>query len=160
MWITADAHEVGRVNGSTEHQGVNVSPSYWLGQHVMAWAELCNDQSPPSAEQITQTYPLPLPMPGYEPVYDGGQQVIITNLVDGVHFTLSRNGINQGTWLAWGGRNIVGLSPAFTAGETLSATQQLCPGDPSSLPGTTTVQPCSALPAPQVAPVQRILLWQ
>lgn len=154
VWITADAHEVGRVNGATEHQGVNVSPIYGLGQLVVAWAELCNDQSPPSAEQITQTYPLPLPMPGYEPVYDGGQQVIITNLVDGVHFTLSRNGINQGTWLAWGGRSIVGLSPAFTAGETLSATQQLCPGDPSSLPGTTTVQPCSALPAPQVAPVQ------
>jgi hypothetical protein len=35
-----------------------------------------------------------------------------------------------------------------------SATQELCPGDGPSPPGSGTVQPCSALPAPQIGPVQ------
>jgi hypothetical protein len=154
VWITAGGTEVGRVTGATQQQGVNVSPSYGFGQHVVTWADLCHDPSPPSAEQLTQAYPLPLPVPGFEPVYEGGRQVIITNLADGAHFTLYRDGIDQGTWATWGGRSIVGLNPPFAAGETLTAIQQLCPGDPPSSPGTIQTQPCSALPAPQVASIQ------
>src|SRR5215207_6223773 len=32
VWLTADGTEVGRVAGSKEHQGVNVSPPYKTGQ--------------------------------------------------------------------------------------------------------------------------------
>ena len=63
VWITADGTKVGDVNGCAAQQGVNVSPAYGLGQHVSANFELCHDQSPPSAEQITQNPPNPLPAP-------------------------------------------------------------------------------------------------
>ncbi len=154
VWITADGVDVGRVDGAKQHQGVNVTPDYGLSQHVIAQAELCHDPSPPSVVQNTQPPLSPLPTPGFEPVYEGGQQVTITNLANGARFTLSRNGVNQGTWSTWGNRHLVGLNPPFTAGEVLTVTQKLCLGSPSSPPGTTTTRPCSALPAPTVAPVQ------
>jgi hypothetical protein len=154
VWITADAVEVGRVNGAAAHQGVNVTPAYALGQQVLAFASLCNDPSPPSALQIAQPGPMPMPVPGFLPVYDGGQQVTITNVVNGASLTLSRNGIVQFSFLSWGYQHLVGLNPPFSTGETLSVTQQLCLNDPPSGPGTTVVLPCSSVPAPGVAPIQ------
>ena len=153
VWITADAVEVGRVNGCAPQQGVNVAPPYGLGQHVRAWFELCGDPSPPSLDHVTQTPPAPPPAPGIDPVYEGGEQVRITNVVNGARVTLYRGGVNQGTWGCWGGALLVGLPAPFSAGETLSATQAMCPGDPSSPPGTVTVVPCSFLPAPGIGPV-------
>ncbi len=154
VWITANAVEVGRVAGAASHQGVNVAPPYGLGQSVIAFASLCNDPSPPSGVQIAQPPPAPLPVPGFLPVYAGGQQVTVTNVVNGALVTLSRNGIVQFSFPSWGYRHLVSLNPPFSAGETLSATQELCPGQPPSGSGTITVQPCSALPAPGVEPVQ------
>ena len=164
VWITADGPEVGRVNGCSQHQGVNVSPPYGLGQKVRAWFELCKDPSPASIEHITQSPPLPLPMLTFDPIYEGGQQVTVRNVVNGAKVTLYRNGVHVGTWPCWGyALTISGLSP-FSNGETFSATQSLCPGDPPSPPGEGVVQPCASLPAPQVAPVQagddRITLTQ
>jgi len=154
VWITADGVEVGRVAGAAAHQGVNVTPDYGLGQQVLAWSSMCKDPSPASALQISQPSPSPLPTLGFLPVYEGGQQITITNVVNGARITLSRNGIVQFTFPSWGYQHLVGLNPPYSQGEQLSATQQLCLSDPPSQPGTTTVQPCSALPAPQVAPVQ------
>jgi hypothetical protein len=153
VWITADGVEVGRVNGCAPQQGVNVAPPYGLGQHVRAWFELCGDPSPPSLDHVTQTPPAPPPAPGIDPVYEGGEQVRITNVVNGARVTLYRGGVNQGTWGCWGGALLVGLAPSFSAGEALSATQAMCPGDPSSPPGTVTVVPCGSLPAPGIGPV-------
>jgi dienelactone hydrolase len=154
VWIKANGGTVGTVNGANNPQGVNVSPHYQQGQHVRAWASLCNDPSPPSLEQIVQPPPLPLPAPGFDPIYAGGTQLVVNTIVDGATFTLSRNGVALGTFVCWGGKCIVGLNPPFTAGEVFTATQELCPGDGPSSTGTGAVQPCSALPAPQVAPVQ------
>lgn len=154
VWITANAVEVGRVAGAAKQQGVNVAPPYSLGQSVVAFASLCKDPSPPSAVQIAQPQPVPLPVPGFLPVYAGGQQVTVTNVANGAVITLSRNGIVQFSFPSWGYQHLVSLNPPFSAGETLSATQQLCPGKPPSSSGTITVQPCSALPAPGVEPVQ------
>jgi hypothetical protein len=154
VWITANAVEVGRVNGAASQQGVNVAPPYVLGQSVVAWSSLCKDPSPPSVTQIAQSGPAPMPVPGFLPIYDGGQQLTITNVVNGARITLSRNGIVQFTFPSWGYQHYVGLTPPFTTGETFSATQQLCPGDPPSDSGTTTVLPCSSLPAPGVEPIQ------
>jgi hypothetical protein len=95
VWITADAIEVGRVSGAANQQGVNVAPPYGLGQSVVAFASLCKDPSPPSATHIAQAQPLPMPVPGFLPIYAGGQQLTITNVVNGARLTLSRNGILQ-----------------------------------------------------------------
>jgi hypothetical protein len=154
VWITADGAEVGRVNGAVTHQGVNVTPDYGPNQQVLAWAELCSDPSPPSALQITQPPPTPLAAPTFEPLFEGSQQVTLNGLANGARFNLTRNGVNQGTFRAWGGRFTVnGIAP-IVAGDVFSATQMLCPGDPPSPPGTETPRPCSALPAPVVAPIQ------
>lgn len=155
VWITADGVEVGRVNGANQQQGVNVNPDYSLNQNVLAWAELCNDPSPASVLQIALRYPYPLPAPTFETISEGSQQVTLNGLANGARFDLVRNGANQGTFRAWGGRfTVQGLSPAIAATDTFSATQRLCPSEPPSPPGNGTVRPCSALPAPLVAPVQ------
>ncbi len=155
VWITADAAEVGRVQGAASQQGLNINPAYGLGQQVVAWSALCKDPSPPSAVQTSQPPPAPLPVPGFLPVYQGGQQATITNVVNGARITVSRNGVVQFTVASWGYQHLIGLNPPYNQGEVLSATQQLCPGDPPSGSGTTIVLPCSALPAPGVAPVQQ-----
>lgn len=155
VWITADGAEVGRVDGcAAPQQGVNVNPFYTLGQRVRAHTELCGDPAAPSLEHLVQPGPSPLPLPGFEPVYAGGEQLVVTNIANGARVTVSRGGSALGTFRCWGGALQLGLSPAFATGETFGATQELCPGDPSSGSGTTTVQPCSALPAPAIGPVQ------
>src|SRR6185436_18226675 len=75
VWITADGVEVGRVDGCAARQGVSVNPDFGLGQRVRAWFELCGDPSPPSIEHVTQVGPSPLPAPGFDPIYDGGDQL-------------------------------------------------------------------------------------
>jgi len=154
VWITADGVKAGTVDGCNPQQGVNVSPAYALNQHVRAWFELCKDPGPPSTEEIAQLPPAPLPAPGFDPIYTGGEQLRINNIVNGARVTLLRGGVNQGTWGCWGGELWVGLNPPFGAGEIFAATQAMCPGDPASPTGTGTVAPCSSLPAPHIAPVQ------
>jgi hypothetical protein len=154
VWITADAVQVGNVVGAAPHQGVNVTPDYALGQEVRAWAKMCNDPSPPSIAYDTIAPPNPLPTPGIDPVYEGTEQIRITNLVNGARFELSLNGISLGVWRTWGYAHLVGLASPLANGDVLSVVQRMCPGDPPSDPGDTTVVPCSALPAPQVAPIQ------
>jgi hypothetical protein len=154
VWITANAAKVGDVNGCAAQQGVNVSPPYGLGKKVQAWFELCKDPSPPSIELITQNPPIPTPAPTVDPIYAGGQSVTVKNVVNGAKVTLFRGGANQGTWPCWGGSIVInGLAP-FAAGEVFTSTQQMCPGDPGSPPGTGVVQSCANLPAPQIGPVQ------
>jgi hypothetical protein len=154
VWITADAVEVGRAPDAKTQQGVNVAPPYGLGQSVIAFASLCNDPSPPSVIEVSQPPPIPLAAPGIESTYTGSQQITVTNVVNGGLLTLSRNGVVQFSFASWGIRHLVTLSPPLSAGETLAVSQQLCPGDPPSVTTTTTVAPCSALPAPGVDPIQ------
>jgi len=154
VWITADGNEVGRVNGCSEHQGVNVNPDYGPNEKVRAWFELCHDPSPPSVEHITQPPPKPLPAPGIDTAYEEGEQLRVTNVVNGARVTVYRNSVNQGTWRCWGYALLLGLNPPFSAGEAFEASQAMCPGDPVSPKGSTVVEPCSNLPAPLVGPVQ------
>ncbi|WP_163988336.1 hypothetical protein [Pyxidicoccus caerfyrddinensis] len=154
VWITADTVEVGKVKGAAPHQGVNVTPDYGLGQVVRAWAQLCRDRSPPSVAYTTVPPPTPLPAPSIDPAYEGTQQIRITQLVNGARFELSLNGVSLGIWRTWGVAHLVGLPAPLLAGDMLSVVQRMCPRDPPSPPGDGTVLPCSALPAPQVAPIQ------
>lgn len=154
VWITADGALVGRVDNANDPQGVDVDPAYGDSQDVVGWAELCSDPSPPSATARTGPGPTPLPMPTFEPLHEGSQQLTIRDLGHGAHFRLRRNGVDLGVWRTWGERHLVGLSPAFAAGESFACEQWLCPGDPVSPPGNGVVQPCSALRAPVVGPIQ------
>jgi hypothetical protein len=154
VWITANAVEVGKVLGAAPHQGVDVNPDYGLGQVVRAWASLCQDPSLPSVAYTTIPPPNPLPTPAIDPAYQGTRQIRITNLVNGARFELSLNGSSLGVWRTWGYAHLVGLPAPLSTGDVLSVVQRMCPGNPASNPGGTTVLPCSALPAPQVAPIQ------
>ncbi|MFL6046012.1 MAG: hypothetical protein ACJ72M_12925, partial [Propionibacteriaceae bacterium] len=88
------------------------------------------------------------------PIFEGGEQLRINGIANGARVSLIRDGSPVGTYRCWGGALLVGLSPAFTTGETFEASQELCPSDPPSGTGTTGVEPCSSLPAPTVGPVQ------
>lgn len=154
VWLTADGTEVGKVTGCAPHQGINVTPAYSPTQHVRAWFEICKDPSAPSQEEITQNPPAPLPAPGFAPIHEGGEQLIVNNVVNGAKVTLLRNGVNQGTWACWGGQLMAALSSPFSSVDFFSATQEMCPGQPASPAGTATVIPCSGLPAPHIGPVQ------
>jgi len=154
VWVTADLVEVGRVNGCSAHQGVNVSPAYGLGQKVRAWFEVCKDPSPPSSEYVTGNPPNPLPAPSVDPIFESGTVLTIKNIVNGAKVTVYHNGVNQGTWPCWGfSIAIKGLKP-FVTGDKFTAIQSMCLGSPDSPPGDGVVQPCSSLPAPGIGPVQ------
>ena len=133
VWITADGIEVGRKDGAASQQGVNVAPPYLFGQSVVAWSSLCNDPSPPSITQTAQSSPNPLPVPGFLPVYDDGQQLTITNVVNGARITLSRNGIVQFTFPSWGYQHTVGLTPPFATGETSPPRSNYVPAIPPAI---------------------------
>lgn len=155
VWITADGTEAGRVNGAPNpHTGINVSPDYGLGQQVVAWADLCGDASPPSVTHITEPPPSPLPTPGFESLSAGSSQVTVNQLANGARFTVTRGAATIGPARTWGQRHLVNVAPPLTDGEPLAAQQTMCPGDPPSSTGSTTVPACSSLAAPQVGPVQ------
>jgi hypothetical protein len=153
VWITADGAEVGRVNGCSQQQGINVNPFYGLGEKVRAYSELCSDPAPPSTEYVVAPGPNPLPPPGVDPIYDGQEQVRFTAITNGARVTVTRGTLSLGTYRCWGGSLLIEVA-AVSAGQTFSATQELCAGDRPSDPGSGTVQPCSAVPAPILGPVQ------
>ena len=155
VWIKDEAGQVGLVNGANTQQGVNVAPAYATGNHVRALTKICHDESAPSIEYVASPLGAPLPAPAFETLHDGSSQVALNGLANGAHFTLSRSGIDIGTFLTWGGRHLVNLSAPINATvDTFSVTQQLCPGDPHSPPGHGSPVPCAKLAAPTVAPVQ------
>jgi hypothetical protein len=154
VWITANSSKVGEVKGCSTHQGVYVAPAYGPSQQVRAWFELCNDPSPPSKAEPTQNPPAPLPVPGFDPINEPGEQLSINTIVNGAAVTVLRNGVNLGTYGCWGGRLILNLTPKISAVDVFTATQQMCPGDPPSPAGTGKAIPCSSLGAPKIGPVQ------
>ena len=154
VWVTADGVEVGRVDGCGNPQGVNVNPAFSTGQKVRAWFELCKDPSPPSLEHIALPQPPSLPAPVIDQQYAGGSQLHISNIVNGAKVTVKRGGVVQGTWGCWGSAIRLNFSPEFSNGEFLEAFQTMCPGEPPGPTGTSIVESCANLPAPQVGPIQ------
>lgn len=155
VWVTSDGTEIGRRDGCGNPQGVNVSPAFDQGRTVRAWFELCRDPSPPSLAQIVGAPPVPIPAPAISQQYAGGDSLEITGVANGAKVTVRRNGTDLGTWGCWGGSIRLGpFAPAFAAGDILEADQALCPGDPPSGTGSSTVASCSNLPAPGVGPLQ------
>jgi hypothetical protein len=89
-------------------QGVNVSPAYRTlpltpddevqEQVVRARAELCNDTSPLSFQSQTMDWFGPPLIPGFEPIFSGASQVVVTSMMNGARVTLVRNNTQVGTF--------------------------------------------------------------
>ena len=139
--VTEDGVTAGSVAGANNPQGVNVSPAFDTGQKVRAFADLCGDPSPPSLEHLVQPPPLPLPAPGFDPIYEGATDIVVNTITNGARFTLSRNGIAGTTYPCWGGRCKVAVAPVAAA-DTFSATQEL------SVRRTARARPAAALFSP------------
>ena len=93
-------------------------------------------------------------MPAIDDVFDGGERIRITNLVNGARFRVTRGGSTSGPYRTWGAAHLVTMTPAVSTGETIEVVQTMCPSNPSSDPGSTVVLPCSELPAPTVHPIE------
>jgi len=155
VWVVADGGEVGRVDACTSpKQGVNIEPTFRLGQTVQAHFELCGDRSPASVAHAVQPGPTPLPVPRFDPSYEGSEQLRITGVVNGARVSVTRGGNPLGTFRCWGGALLVTVDPPAQHGELFQATQRLCRTDPSSGQGETEVEPCSSLPAPTIGALQ------
>jgi hypothetical protein len=144
--------ERGRVRGAKEHQGVNVTPAYSEGEQVQAWANLCDDRSPASQTEIARRAPRRLGEPEIDEGYDGQDTIIIRNLENGCRVSLTINTIPFGTARCWGGGLEWHLGRTLYQGDRLSAIQSLC--EVESRPGSTVIQPCRDLPAPEVEQFQ------
>jgi hypothetical protein len=151
--LTADGNQVAGFGAPGPWVLTGVAPPFELGQEVVAVGSLCGEETPPSAPVTVQARPASLPAPTIDPPIAGAELVVVRNLVHGATFELSRNGVVAGTWGSPGDACQVVISP-LDEGDVLTVWQQLCPGDPTSPEGSTTVQPCSALGAPDVAPVE------
>jgi dienelactone hydrolase len=151
---TADGGEVARLDAGARWVATYVSPAFSLGQEVVAFASLCNDDSPPSAPTTTQPRPASLPAPTIDPVTAGSELIVVRGLVNGARFHIRRNGADEGEWATAGPATSARLGAPVADGDVLTVTQRLCPGDPASPEGSTTVRPCSSLEAPVVAQVQ------
>ncbi|MCP5057729.1 MAG: hypothetical protein GY937_13535 [bacterium] len=149
--VFADGTLVGDAAGCGAGQWTFVTPVFAKGQQVHARETLCTEVSPNSDKVQVLADPSPLPAPTVGDVYDGSTHVAVHNIVNGAMVTV-QNGPTQiaGHYCAGGGQ-IFKLSPAPAAGDELTAMQKLC-ADPSPR-GTTTVKPCTDLPAPRVMPI-------
>jgi dienelactone hydrolase len=155
--ILVEGNPNGSIQGANNPQGVNLINAYVDSQHVRARSTLCGDPSPLAAQQVVQTAPLPLAAPTFATFVQGGSDLVIQGLADGAHFELKRNGVSLGVTGCWGGAfTWSGINPPFKhpSMDQFEATQQLCPDDPPSPPGTGNPVPCSSLKSPKFGPVQ------
>jgi hypothetical protein len=150
VWLTADGNEVARLDAGGTWIGTYVNPAFSLGQKVLAFASLCADESPPSAPITTQAHPASLPTPTIDPVIAGAEMIVVRSLVNGARLRVYRDGTPEGTWAACCPAVSATLGSPLLAGQVITVSQQLCPGDPESPEGTTTVLPCSTLGVPVV----------
>jgi len=154
MVISANGNVVGRQPYADSPTATRISPQYEIGQEVIAWATLCDEQVM-SRDYFPEPPPATLPQIEFYPVHEGARTVSMRNILPGARVRLSRNGValpeRPHPGPGWG----FGLAEPVTRGETLSATQRLCAGDGSSEPGLTTVLPCSTLPGAGAWPPQR-----
>jgi hypothetical protein len=135
--------------------GFNVSTPNGTGDVITARATFCGRDTEVSAPVTTEPAPSPLATPIIEGAVDGAQQITIGAIHNGAVVHVSVQGAAVGSWPCFGGRLVVTLPGALATNDEVRATQSLCSGQPPSPPGTTTTQPCSALPPPIPESAQR-----
>jgi hypothetical protein len=150
--VFADDNLVGQVNGCGSGQWLFVNPRFAEDQKVYAVETLCDEVGPRSDEAAVGPAPTSLPAPTVDEVYEGGSRGVVHNIVNGAMVRVY-NGTQQiaGHHCSGGGQ-IFRLNPPPNAGDTLTATQELC-GQTSEPSDRTVVRPCSELPAPIVYPI-------
>ncbi|HEX5716128.1 MAG TPA: hypothetical protein VF179_08215 [Thermoanaerobaculia bacterium] len=138
---------VGQVNGSGAGQWTFINPELVRDARVTARYRICSDSSPPSAPEIVQEGPNPVPAPAIDPeIYENGRHVIVRNVINGAVIDVFDGPTRIGGHASPGGSQIVRLDSPAIAGHILKATQTLCvTSGPSP---DTPVRPCSELPAP------------
>jgi hypothetical protein len=134
--------------------GFNVSEPHETGDVITARAAFCGRDTEVSAPILTEPAPAPLAVPVIEGAIEGAEQIAFAAIANGAVVHVSINGSAAGAWPCYGGRLIITLSAPLSAGDVVEATQTLCINQPPSPPGTTSTQPCSALPPPVPATAQ------
>lgn len=135
--------------------GFSVSVPNATGDAITARASFCGRDTEVSAAVTTEPAPSPLATPVIEGAVDGAKQIAFGSIHNGAVVHVSVKGSAVGSWPCYGDRLTITLSGPLATGDVVQATQSLCSGQPSSAPGTTTTQPCSALPPPIPESAQR-----
>jgi hypothetical protein len=144
-----DVTVVGNAKGVNERHGLWISPAFHEGDDVTAISSICDDPSEESLPETVEAAPPVLPEPEVHEIYDQGQHLVLGKLVNGAKVTIKDGaGVVIGGGGAPAGLVRFGIDPPVAEGDPLTYVQELCGVE--SPTGTTTVQPCSDLPAPVV----------
>lgn len=144
--VSAATTIIGNVNGIAAGQSIGVNPAFVRDHFISAESQICTTVSPVSDAQQVKEPPATIPVPTADPIYEEATFVVLHNLVNGAKVTISRSGSTIATFGAPAGHVRV-LGVPVAAGDVLDLNQELCG---MSGGGTVTVQPCSALPPPQL----------
>jgi len=141
---------IGALSGVEGGQSIGIGPPFVKDHFVSAQGEICSDKSPFSATQQVQAAPTTIPAPQTTGLYENGQLITVNHLVNGAKVTIKASGSTVGGGGAPADHVRFWLSRPLNSGESVEISQEMCPGSVGT--GTETVQPCSALPAPHIAP--------
>lgn len=141
---------IGGVSGVEQGQSIGIGPPFVKDHFVSAQADICGDLSPFSGQQQVQAAPTTIPTPHTTGLYENGQLITVNQLVNGARVTIKASGSPVGGGGAPAEHVRFWLSRQLNSGESVEISQEMCPGNVGT--GTETVQPCSALPAPRIAP--------
>lgn len=145
--------------GSISDFGYMFVTSLQEGARVWLDQTLCDETSDRSPVEIVDPEPGTIPTPVLDPLPIEGADIVVfwgsggnpDPLLNGATLEISEGGSPIGGQPTPGGGQQVLVSPKIVAGNTYELIQKLCN---SSLPGTTTGQPCSSLNAPTIYPPQ------
>ena len=152
--VFAKGNRIGQVDGCGEGQWVRNSPLFSTGQVVTADEMLCTATGPISAPVVVSPTPATLPPVSVGDIYEGGKFCSIEGITNGALVT-TLNGasvLDSDHYPGGSSGQIIRLTPPPAAGDTITSSQALCATtSPPSVP--VTVQPCSSLPPPSLAPI-------
>ena len=140
----APRNTVGSANGVAAGQSIGIGPPFQSGHLVSAESQICTDISPLSDFQTVQPAPSVLPVPSVDPLYEQANFIVVHSLVNGARCEIARNGTVIAGFGAPAPHVRVNLGITLNAGDVLTVRQELC--GISSPTGSSTVQPCSAMP--------------
>ncbi len=149
--VFEDAAPAASVLGCGAGQWTFVSPVFSTGQKVTATETLCAQTGPRSEPVPVEPAPTSLGTLTMGDMYEGGKYANAYGITNGAEVTVMDGASRVAGHACAGGGQVFRLVPVPAVGASLTATQALCSVvSPPSTP--VHVQPCSALPAPKLAP--------
>lgn len=147
----ANSARVGSAAGCGAGQWVFAAPPFVTGQGVYATETLCTTTGPKSDLVTVTPEPTTLGPLTVGDVYEGGKYCNVWGIANGATVKVMNGAQQIAGHACSGGGQVFRLQPQPAQGDALTATQRLCQtASPPSPP--VTVKPCSALPAPKLAP--------